>query len=278
MISIVIPTYNSAKIIDITISSVLSQSNPNWNLVVIDDGSTDNTKEVVSSYTKDPRIEYFFQSNCGVSAARNLGIEKARGDYVIFLDSDDYFEEDLVQRLHDEIYQNFDFITWNVLKIKNNIETVVKPENLGPLYNNNKLLFLAGSICIKKLLLIEVGAYDTNLKFGENYELGLRLCNSIDAHIKYIPKVLAGFYEADNRTSNSLKNQLDSNLYQYNKHKIIFDKFSNTKYFILYRIAFLYHKLGEYNNAQTFYISAIKSNPLKIKSWIRLIQIKLIVN
>lgn len=90
--SIVVPTYNRAGLITKAIDTVLSQTFSNWQLVIIDDGSTDNTKEVVAEYaSKDERIKYIYQKNAERCAARNNGIKNSTGEYICFLDSDDYF-------------------------------------------------------------------------------------------------------------------------------------------------------------------------------------------
>lgn len=90
VVSIIVPTYNRGYCIRRTIDSVRAQSHKSWELIVVDDGSTDNTAELIKSdYSQDPRIRYIFQENAGVSAARNAGIRVSRGDFIAFLDSDD---------------------------------------------------------------------------------------------------------------------------------------------------------------------------------------------
>ena len=92
MFSIIIPTYNRAHLISKGIDSILAQTFENWELIIVDDGSTDNTKELIASYQeKDARIRYIYQENSERSAARNNGIDKAKGNYICFLDSDDYY-------------------------------------------------------------------------------------------------------------------------------------------------------------------------------------------
>jgi glycosyltransferase involved in cell wall biosynthesis len=86
--SVIIPTYNRADFLADTIDSVLNQSEKDFEVIIIDDGSTDHTKSLVQSFN-DERISYFFQENKERGAARNLGVQKASGDYVYFLDSDD---------------------------------------------------------------------------------------------------------------------------------------------------------------------------------------------
>lgn len=89
--SIIIATYNRASFIGTAIESIINQSFDDWELIVIDDGSSDNTKNVINFYLKDSRINYFFQNNQERSVARNNGITHAKGKYLCFLDSDDYF-------------------------------------------------------------------------------------------------------------------------------------------------------------------------------------------
>ncbi|MEM7548224.1 MAG: glycosyltransferase family 2 protein [Bacteroidota bacterium] len=98
LVSIITPTYNYAIFLPEIIQSVLDQTYENWELIIVDDGSTDNTSEVVQPYLKDHRICYIYQDNTGVSTARNKGIEKANGDYIQFLDADDLISKDKLKR------------------------------------------------------------------------------------------------------------------------------------------------------------------------------------
>lgn len=103
--SIIIPTYNRATFLPKAIESVLSQTFADWELIIVDDGSTDNTKEVVSQYS-DSRITYIYQENAERSAARNNGIAHSLGEYVLFLDSDDYYLSNFLADLNSEIEKN----------------------------------------------------------------------------------------------------------------------------------------------------------------------------
>lgn len=92
LVSIIIPCYNYGHFIGETLNSLLKQEYTNWEAVVIDDGSVDNTFEVVNSFiNQDNRVTYYYQSNTGLSAARNKGIEISKGKYITFLDADDLF-------------------------------------------------------------------------------------------------------------------------------------------------------------------------------------------
>ena len=100
--SIIIPTYNRAALIAETLNSVSAQTFQNWECIVVDDGSTDNTKEVIENLAhQDPRIRYIYQENAERSVARNNGIRNANGEWICFLDSDDLYETNHLQQLHD---------------------------------------------------------------------------------------------------------------------------------------------------------------------------------
>lgn len=91
-ISIIVPVYNVKPYLDRCVSSVLAQTFTDWELMLIDDGSTDGSGEVCDACARrDPRVRVIHQPNSGVSAARNRGLDKARGEYVMFLDADDYY-------------------------------------------------------------------------------------------------------------------------------------------------------------------------------------------
>lgn len=99
LVSIIIPVYNAEKTIEKCLDSIINQTYKNIEIIMVNDGSGDNSEKVIESYKdNDSRIKYCYQENQGVSAARNLGISIARGEYVIFADADDYFEFNLVEQ------------------------------------------------------------------------------------------------------------------------------------------------------------------------------------
>jgi len=98
LVSIIVPCYNAARFVPTTIESVIAQTYPNWELILIDDGSTDNTAEVIKPFLTDSRIQFHVQKNQGVSATRNRGIILAKGEFIAFLDSDDIWEPDKLRQ------------------------------------------------------------------------------------------------------------------------------------------------------------------------------------
>jgi len=102
--SVIIPTYNRAHLVGETIESVLAQNYPHYELIIVDDGSTDNTEEVINAYCqRHEHIRYFKKINEERGAARNFGLKQAKGEYAVFFDSDDWMLPDCLETLHDII-------------------------------------------------------------------------------------------------------------------------------------------------------------------------------
>ncbi|NNC50939.1 MAG: glycosyltransferase [Flaviramulus sp.] len=94
-VSVIIPCFNQAQYIEETLASVLNQTYPNWECIIVNDGSTDNSKDIAKKWCdKDERFQYFFKENGGLSSARNFGLRKANGKYIQFLDSDDLIKRE----------------------------------------------------------------------------------------------------------------------------------------------------------------------------------------
>lgn len=124
MISLIIPTYNNGQYILEAINSVLQQTYTNFECIIIDDGSTDNTKDLLQPYIDNKQIKYFYQLNAGVSSARNFGLLKCSGDYILFLDADDLLVKDALENLKSNIVENdIVFGTWADFGIGDNQTT-----------------------------------------------------------------------------------------------------------------------------------------------------------
>jgi glycosyltransferase involved in cell wall biosynthesis len=175
--SIILPTYNRASFLPQSIGSVINQDFQDWELIVIDDGSTDHTKEVVNSF-KDQRIKYFYQENSERSAARNNGIKQAQGAWLCFLDSDDEYLKEHLKIIHKEIESNETpkmLVTGNLIR-KNGME--YKHSMLD--CNKNILeeiaakFILMNSVCVHRDLL-EENLFDTKFRLWEDTHLWLRI-------------------------------------------------------------------------------------------------------
>lgn len=181
-VSIVIPTYNRADFLPKAIQSVLNQTYRNWEIIIIDDGSTDNTEGIVKSY-KEARIRYILhKSNLGLSAARNTGIKNSRGEYIAFLDSDDeWFPEKISCQMN--IFQKKDskcgVICTAGYRIKGNQIMSKKsvPINLDSFYE--KFLFenitWTSNVLVKKECFKKAGLFDENLESCEDWDMWIRI-------------------------------------------------------------------------------------------------------
>jgi len=141
-VSVIIPTYNRADLLPRAIQSVINQTYKDWELLIVDDGSTDNTKEVVEKFVKkDPRIKYFYKENGGQGSARNLGIKNSKGSYVICLDSDDILLKKMVSELLMLIEQRgVDMVTcqkWVVSLKDHTIRNIEPPNSSCILYHRD---------------------------------------------------------------------------------------------------------------------------------------------
>lgn len=118
LISVIIPAYNVEKYIEKCLNSIIYQTYQNLEIIIVDDGSTDRTPEIIRQATADDkRCVYIRQDNAGLSAARNTGLRYAHGEYVTFVDSDDYCELGMIDRMHDEIFfQETDLIVCGAVR------------------------------------------------------------------------------------------------------------------------------------------------------------------
>ncbi|RKS50579.1 glycosyltransferase involved in cell wall biosynthesis [Gillisia mitskevichiae] len=274
-ITFIIPSFNREQLISRAIDSVLKQTNSNWELLIIDDGSNDGTKDLINSYLTDSRITYVYQENKGVSVARNIGINLASNNYIIFLDSDDELYPFLLEELHKIDLRNYDLIFWELKKCIDNKYSLWKPKNLGPMYNDMVGTFLAGSVCYKKEVLISAGSFDSKITFGENYELGIRISAIQNLNLNYIALPLAQQnLNTNNRESNSLENRLNSILYQYKKHEINYRSNLKAKSEINYLIGFLLEESNMKSEALDRYKLSWFSNLFHIKALLKILYLK----
>ncbi len=180
LISVILPTYNRAGYLGKTIQSVLQQMNRNFELIVVDDGSTDNTEEIVLSFA-DSRIKYFKKSNAERAAARNFGVKKAQGDFVTFLDSDDLLKENHLSEAVHFIGRRTDVALFHLgYDVINPDGTIIYPWKALPDPVNGKLaegnfLSCLGVFVKKEILLQQPFNEDRGLSGSEDYELWIRL-------------------------------------------------------------------------------------------------------
>lgn len=122
--SIIITAYNSEKHINLCLDSLVNQTNQNFSVIIVDDGSTDKTKDKIKPYLKKLNIKYYYKKNTGVSDTRNYGIRKVKTPYFLFLDSDDYLENNLIEVINK--YDDYEVLSFQSLKINANKNIIEK--------------------------------------------------------------------------------------------------------------------------------------------------------
>ena len=179
-ISVIIPVYNRAQSILRAIDSVLNQSYPAAEIIVIDDGSTDRLQTVLERY--DEQIRRIRQENRGVSSARNRGIKAAHGDWLAFLDSDDEWLPEKLENAIEFITHNPDYRIFQCEEIWIRNQRRVNPKNKhkkvgGWIFRESLPLCIVSpsAVMIKRDLFDEVGLFDESLPVCEDYDLWLRV-------------------------------------------------------------------------------------------------------
>jgi glycosyltransferase involved in cell wall biosynthesis len=195
IVSVVIPTYNRANVIQRAVDSVLVQTYKNIEIIIIDDGSTDNTKDLV----KDLNVKYIKTDNMGVSAARNLGVKLSSGDWIAFLDSDD---EWLPSKLEEQInfskeHPNLFLIHTDEIWIRNGIRVnppkKYKKEGGDQFIPSLKLCAIGPSTSmIKKDIFLELGGFREDLLCCEDYDLWLKFTSLYE--VGFVDKLLVNKY------------------------------------------------------------------------------------
>lgn len=181
-VTVILPTFNRAAFLKRSIESVLNQTYKNLELIIVDDGSTDETSTLLQEYQKNPHVRIFTQPNKGVSSARNLGIEKSHSDFLAFIDSDDeWLSKKLeVQMERASQYPEFRFFHSNEYWIRNG-QRVNIPKKFDKTNENiferslHHCLISPSTVLVKRELLHEVGLFDEELTICEDYDLWLRI-------------------------------------------------------------------------------------------------------
>lgn len=188
LVSVVTATYNMGNYIEEAVVSVLNQTYDNFQYIIIDDGSTDNTREVLDSYLKDPRVEYYYQENMGQTVAKNNGIRKSKGDYICFLDSDNIWDLNKLKIQTDTfktINPEYKIIYTHQHFIDEKGDYIGSPDIKR--YSGNiteQLLFdnfvTFNTVMVKRECFEESGLMDEDLKRSIDYELWLRFSLKYD--------------------------------------------------------------------------------------------------
>ncbi|MBQ6750234.1 MAG: glycosyltransferase [Bacteroidaceae bacterium] len=229
MFSIIIPLYNKSTTIQKSISSVLLQKNADFEVVVIDDGSTDDSREKVHQM-KDDRIKYFYKQNGGVSSARNEGIKKSIGDWLLFLDADDELLPGALEVWNHlkEKYTQCKFFVGNFEWAQENVPSKMK------LYDQQTHCPFLGmwlrkfypsprNMLIHRSLITQYGDFDERMSFFEDWDFSLRMarCGVIGYTNAYIARYNQG-REGLSQTAHAMEKEMAYYIPEMMDNKISF--------------------------------------------------------
>jgi len=225
LVSVVIPTYNRAHIVGRAIRSVLSQTYHSFEIIVVDDCSTDNTKDVVKDFN-DQKVKYIkHEKNRGPSAARNTGIKASIGEYIGFLDSDDeWFPEKLDKQVSkfQELPDTVGVIYCGALIISDETGQVLRtriPEFKGNVYFPALRGLYVGGSCvslIRKECFQKVGIFDEALITAEDWEMSVRIAKYFK--FDFITAVLTKIHMHSQQLSYMLEGKIKSRQHMLQKH------------------------------------------------------------
>ena len=236
LVSIIIPTYNNANTICRSVDSCINQTYKNIEIIVIDDGSTDNTKEVLSRYSLDGRFKYIYQENQERSAARNHGLDVARGEYIQFLDSDDEIYPTKIEKQINFLDANPEyFLVYCGVEYKNEIGQIT--HTLEPKIDGNiDYKILKGNfITMHSPLFRKTDVrFDTKINRLEDWKFWIYVVK--DKEITYIDEILCDVNIHENiHLSKTYKiNMLKGVINLYSDLRKDIASFSNNKFLLLY--------------------------------------------
>ncbi len=272
MISIIMPTYNRLDYICASIDSVLNQTYANLELIVVDDGSTDATRSGLEKYEEDPRFRYYYQCNQGQSKARNKGINEARGEFIAFLDSDDIWVLDKLEKqiVEAEKYPDCDIFYGDCIIIDaNGAEISRKNMKKHSGYITRHLLkdnFVSmGTTLTRKHCFDELGGLSEKVQVADDYELWLRLSSKYKFY--YSPQYYTKYRVMENQISSNKDRRFKSNekvLFQFfKKYPDIVNQAEKMRGLSFFYVRKARYEISRRNNKRAVFdiMKAIKLDP-----------------
>jgi len=267
-VSVIIPTYNRSNFLRAAVQSVLNQTFTDFDIVIVDDASEDDTQAVVASFSDD-RIKCIrHPSNRQIAATRNTGMVNSGGEYIAFLDDDDqWLPEKLAKQVAildgsassvGAVYTAFDQVdvaTKDVLR-------TIRPGKRGHILHElciRNWIGTASTVCLRRRCLDEVGLFDESVAFGEEYDMWIRLAHRFD--FRYIDEVLVKYGVHGERLSTNYTVMVDGLLRQLVKHAEFYaiDPPNYSRRYVW--LGTLYCYTGDLRRGREAFLEAISASP-----------------
>lgn len=255
MISVIIPLYNAERFIEETLTSVQSQTYQDWECLVVDDGSTDNGADIVKRMAQsDARIKYVYQKNAGPSAARNYGLRLSNGEYIQFLDADDWFPPQRFERM----LLAYSHLKPNVILFSNycigndgdisihtshhNNYTTAEILNAKRIYTYffNKFVFIPGCVMFRRNVLKNM-AWDETRRYSEDWKFYLDIAQSGHFVFQYFDEMLFVYRSSEDSLSKRLCNVYISNLQIIENYRCLSPLYGYCRQYAFMRIRNIYN-------------------------------------
>jgi glycosyltransferase involved in cell wall biosynthesis len=282
-VSVIIPTYNRADLLPRTIKSSLNQTFKDFELIIVDDGSTDNTKEVVEKFKKkDNRVKYIWQENSGGPASpKNKGIKASKGEYIAFLDDDDeWFPEKIEKQL--EIFENskvknIGIVACNALDLFEDSKTTkeykikeTKEEKYLPMILNGCFIHSSSSVVVKKNTFKKVGYFDKRLKTADDWDMWIRIISKYNFDFYPHPLFKYCIHGENISWNKSTFLKVEELSFIFKKNKKVYRKYPNIYCKKLKEITKLFLLNRNLKEARECTMRAIKINPFILKNYFHL--------
>ena len=274
-ISVIIPTHNRGDRIVRAVDSILIQSFHSYEIVIVDDGSTDHTAEAVQGI-QDPRVRYVAQHNQGAAAARNRGVQFSRGRYLTFLDSDDRVLPGWLETMVDALTDHgADLVCCGVEVVgpEDGAGLIRLPSNMGDAFNNMPGPLLAGAYALRKEVFERVGGFDAKCSTGQHTDFALRLAELSEHQPIKTQAVMSAYLQfvqhPGERLSQNARKRLDGTLYLLTKHqaRLKRNRWGLADYWSVAAVSA--HKLGQRHLASSYFLEAARLTPYRPKLWLR---------
>ena len=277
MVSVIIPTYNRGHLISRAIQGVLNQTYQNFEMIIVDDGSTDNTKEIVGR-SGDERIQYIRHGkNKGAAITRNTGIQASQGKYICFLDSDDeWFPLKLEKQVNrfEELNESIGVVyTGCLLKSQNSgkILAEAEPTFRGEVYKDllKGVFLITSTAMIRRICLQEVGFFDENLPSCEDWDLWIRLSKQYE--FDFVAEPLASYYIHGAQMLTNFNARVQALEEFIAKYYLDFSKYPPVLARHLKRMGRWYTLSGNAGKGRKYFWDAIKVYPFMKSTYVHLL-------
>ncbi len=278
MISIITPTYNRADLVQTTIKSIQAQTFTDWELILVDDGSTDNTRQAVQPYLTDKRIRYIHKNNTGQASSLNFGVGYAKGDFIVFLDSDDEAYPNWLETVSPHLKPDVAIACSGA--IRKLLDGTMIEEGLSDykLYGKTyRLKLTCGSLFLKRDVFNAIGGYDADLRSAIQTDLGYRLIAYLrTTHYKTVAieqnLVQINIHAGERIRTNWNKRREGSIQFLHKHFTFILKNDKREIASICSTIAFSSYKLKKKSEALRYLLMAIKYHPSRGVNYLRAVK------